>query len=254
LGVNYFDTSPIYNSSEEYCGKAMVGWRDKIFLASKTDKRDRDGSLRELEKSLKRLKTDYLDLWQIHHLDTMDEVNQTTRKSGALEALIEMKEQGVIKHIGVTSHSHPPLLVEMMKRHPFDTVLCPVNPGDMAMDPPFIKTVLKEAKKRNVGVVGMKVFAQGFLFHPKGVTTAWEPITYALSQDISTIVVGIDTIAQLEENIAIAKNFTTMDKKIQRELEEKTKPHKRRACFFRRAYGGYDSKEELDPPYTVNNL
>jgi len=253
LGIKYFDTSPIYNNSELHCGKAMKGWRNNIFLTTKTDFRDRDGSLREIEKSLKRLKTDYIDLWQIHHLDTMAEVNQVTGKNGALEALLEMQEQGVVKHLGITSHSHPPLLVEMMKRHDFATALCPVNPGDMSMDPPFIKTVLKEAKKRNVGIIGMKIFAQGFIFHPKAATTAWEPLTYALSQDVSTVVLGIDNIAQLEENIAIAKNFRPMDKKIQKELEEKTKPHTRRACFFRRKYGGYDSKDKLSPPYTIIN-
>lgn len=249
LGIRYFDSSPIYNNSELYCGKAMEGWRNKIFLTTKTDLRDRDGSLKEIEKSLKRLKTDYIDLWQIHHLDTMAEVDQVTKKNGALEALLEMQEQGVVKHIGITGHSHPPVLVEMMKRHDFDTVLCPVNVGDMSMDPPFIKTVLKEAKKRNVGVVGMKVFAQGYVFHPKASRTAWEPLTYALSQDVSTVIIGIDTIAQLEENIAIAKNFKPMDTKMQRDLERKTKPYTRRACFFRRKYGGYDSREKLSPPY-----
>ena len=253
LGIRYFDTSPIYNNSELYCGKAMQGWRKNIFLTTKTDFRDRDGSLREIEKSLKRLKTDYIDLWQIHHLDTMAEVNQVTGKNGALKALIEMQEQGVVKHLGITSHSHPPLLVEMMKRHDFDTVLCPVNVGDMSMDPPFIKTTLKEAKKRNVGVIGMKVFAQGFVFHPSAATTAWEPLTYALSQDVATVVVGIDTIAQLEENVAIAKNFQPMDIATQRELERKTKPHVRRACFFRRKFGGYDSQKDLSPPYIINN-
>lgn len=256
LGVNYYDTSPIYKDSEKYYGKAMGGWRDKIFLASKTDIRDRDGSLKEIEKSLKRLNTDYLDLWQIHHLETMSEVDQVTRKNGALEALLEMKEQGVVKHLGITSHTYPELLIEMMKRHPFDTVLCPVNVGDMSMDPPYIKTVLKEAKKRNVGVIGMKVFAQGYAFHPDAATTAWELISYSLSQDVSTIIVGIDTVAQLEENVAIAKNFKPMDKKTQKELEEKTRPHRRRACFFRREFGGYDSKDKLGPPYTIgsNNL
>lgn len=253
LGINHFDTSPIYGPSEIYYGKAMDGWRNKISLASKTDKRDRDGSLKEIEKSLKRLKTDYLDLWQIHHLDTMDDVNKVTAKGGALEALLEMQEQGVVKHLGVTSHSHPSLLLEIFKRHDFDTVLCPVNVGDKAMNPSFIDTVLKEANKRGMGIIGMKVFAQGFVFHPRGVTTTWEPLTYSLSQPISTIIVGIDNIAQLEENVAIAKKFKEMDKATMAEIEKKTKPYRRRACFFRREYGGYDSREELDPPYIINN-
>ncbi|MBD3408509.1 MAG: aldo/keto reductase [Candidatus Lokiarchaeota archaeon] len=253
LGIRYMDTSPIYGESENYYGEAMGGWRDKIILATKTDVRDRDGSLKEIEKSLKRLKTDYIDIWQIHHLDTMEEVNRVTGKNGALEALLEMQEEGVVKKLGITGHSYPRVLLEIMKRHPFDTVLCPVNMGDMSMDPPFIKTVLKEAKKDNMGVIGMKVFAQGFVFHPKAATTSWEPLTYALSQDVGTVIVGMDSVEQLEENVAIAKSFRPMDPKIQKELEEKTKPHKRRACFFRREFGGYDSQKKLDPPYIITN-
>jgi predicted aldo/keto reductase-like oxidoreductase len=232
----------------------MDGWRDNIFLASKTDIRDKDGSLKEIEKSLKRLKTDYLDLWQIHHLDTIDEVNKVTSKNGALEALIEMKEQGVVKHLGITGHSAPSVLLEIMDRFDFDTVLCPVNVGDMSMKPPFITTVVKEAKEQDMGIIGMKVLAQGFVFHPKASTTTWEPITYALSQDISTIIMGVDSVEQLEENVSIARSFNPMSQKMQTELEKKTKPYRRRACFFRREYGGYDSQKDLSPPYTINNL
>jgi len=255
LGITYADTSPIYGdgSSEKYYGEAMGSWRKKIFLASKTDIRDRDGSLKEIEGSLKRLKTDYLDLWQIHHLDTIEEVNQITKKGGALEALIQMHEEGVIRHLGITGHSHPPVLLEMMKRHNFDTVLCPVNIGDRSMNPPFIDTVVREAHQRHMGVIGMKVLAQGYVFHPKGATTVWEPLVYAMSQPVSTIILGIDTIAQLEECVAIARGFRPMSRQAMAELENLTKPHRRRACFFRREYGGYDSKDDLDPPYIINN-
>jgi aryl-alcohol dehydrogenase-like predicted oxidoreductase len=102
LGVCYCDSSPIYKDSELYYGEALDGIRKKVFLASKSDDRTRDGSLKLIEKSLKRLRTDYLDLWQIHHLDNISDVNQVSRKDGALQAFVEMKEQKVVRFIGFT--------------------------------------------------------------------------------------------------------------------------------------------------------
>jgi len=190
LGVNYFDTSPVYGPSEDYYGEALQDIRQNIFLASKTDKRDRDGSLKEIEKSLRRLKTDYLDFWQIHHLENTEEVKKVCDDNGALKALIEMKEQGVVKNIGFTGHDHPDALISMMKKYPFDTILLPVNVGDVHMKQSFINDVIPDANRKRMGIIGMKVFAQGFVFHPKGITTTWEPLIYALSQNINTIIVG----------------------------------------------------------------
>lgn len=253
LGVNYFDSAPAYDESELYYGKAMRDWRNEVFLATKTDERDRDKSLKQIEQSLKRLNTDYIDLLQIHHLDTIDEVNKVTSKNGALQALIEMKAQKVIRHIGITGHSSPDVLMEVMNRFDFDTVLCPVNVGDRAMKTSFVDSVVDKANQKDVGVVGMKVFAQGFVFHPQGVVTSWEPLAYALSHPVSTVIVGVDTIAQLEENISIAKSFQQMDQSMMNEIEKKTAPHRRRTCFFRREFGGYDSREKLSPPYIIDN-
>jgi len=251
LGVNYMDTSPVYGPSEDYYGKALKGIRKDIFLATKTDDRTRDGSLKFIEKSLKRMQTDYIDLWQIHHLDSMEEINQVTGKGGALEALLEMQEQGVVKHLGITGHQDPKILLKMMDRHKFDTVLCPINAADPHMKPPFIDTVAKPAKRRGMGVIGMKVFAQGYLFHPRGITTAWEAINYAISQPISTIIVGIDNVAQLEENVALVKAATQLSKSQLDYIESKTEGNTRRGCFFRGEYGGYDSMNKLRDPYSI---
>jgi len=254
LGVNYFDTSPIYGKSEQYYGEALKPFRNKIFLASKTDDRTRDGSMRILEKSLKTLKTDYLDLWQVHHLDKVAEVNQVAGGDGALEAMIEMKEQGVIKNIGLTGHQDPQVLVEMIRRHPFDVVLCPANASDIHMKPSFSKKVMPLANNLGMGIVGMKVFSQGFIFHPRGITTAWEALTYAMSMPLSTIIVGCDSVAQLEENVAIAKQFQPMTSSQTKQIENKTNHYLKRSQFFRSKYGGYGSKDRLDPPYTVSGL
>jgi aryl-alcohol dehydrogenase-like predicted oxidoreductase len=249
LGVNYFDTSPIYGPSEDYYGEALQGIRDQVFLATKTEKRDYDGSMRNIEESLKRLKTDYVDLWQIHHLESIEEAKLA--KDGALKALIEMKEHGVVKNLGFTGHDHPDALLYMMDAYPFDTVLCPVNAAEVHMEPSFINDVVSEANRRRMGIIGMKIFSQGFIFHPDGITTTWEPIVYALSQNISTIIVGCDTVAQLEENVSIAKAFYKLHYGQQQEIERKTKDYLERSNFFRREFGGYDSQKELDPPYRM---
>ena len=99
-----------------------------------------------------------------------------------------------------------------------------------------------------MGIIGMKVFSQGFIFHPKGITTTWEPISYSLSQPVSTIIVGCDNVAQLEENVAIAKSFKQLDNKQLKDIENKTSKYIRRASFFRKQYGGYESRDELEPP------
>jgi len=251
LGINYFDTSPIYGDSEVYYGEALKDIRKDIFLASKTDDRTKDGSLRLLERSLKRLNTDYLDLWQIHHLDDSDEVLEVSKKNGALQALIEMKEQKVVRFLGFTGHQNPDILVEMSEKHPFDTVLFPVNAADKNMKKSFISELLPVVKKQGLGTIGMKVFSHGYMLHPKGIKTPWEAIAYALSQDISTIIVGHDSVEQLEENVAIAKGFYGLSEEQQKEIAKKTKDYLKRSCFFRKEYGGYDSKEKLEPPYVI---
>lgn len=250
LGIRYADTSPIYGPSEDYYGKALTNFRNKIFLASKTDDRTKDGSLRLIEKSLKRLKTDYLDLWQIHHLDKMEEVDQVAAKDGALQALLEMQEQKVVRFLGFTGHEDPKILHEMSKRHQFDTVLCPVNPADTHVKPSFQDVMIPEAKKQKLGIVGMKVFAQGHLLHPDGITTSWEVISYALSQPVSTIIVGCDCVAQLEENVILAKAFRQLTETELTTIKDKAKKFTKEGAFFRSKFGGYKSQEKLGKPFT----
>lgn len=252
LGINYFDTSPVYGPSEDYYGAALREFRKKIFLASKTQDRTRDGSLRLLEKSLKRLKTTYLDSWQIHQLTEYEEINEVTAKNGALKAAIEMKEQGVVKYIGFTGHESPGVLVEMASRFEFDTSLCPVNIADRVSPPSFIDEFLPVANQQNLGVVGMKVFSQGYLFNPGGITTPWEALSYVLSLPVSTVIVGCDSLGQLEENVAIAKAFYKLSEEQAKKLEEKAQLYPERGAFFKKQFGGYGSKDFLShPPFVV---
>ena len=122
LGVNYIDTSSIYGGpdrwSEQYVGKVMAHRRNEAFLATKTKERTREGSMRMIEKSLQLLQTDHVDLWQLHDIGTMTDVNQIFAKGGAMEALLEMQEQKVVRYLGVTGHYRPDALIEGINRHP----------------------------------------------------------------------------------------------------------------------------------------
>lgn len=246
LGVNYFDTSPIYGPSEDYYGAAIPSFRQDIVLATKSDKRDRDGALKDIEKSLKRLNTDWIDIWQIHHIENMEEVEEVFGPGGALEAFVEMKDQGVVKNIGITGHEDPIPLIEMMNRHPFDTVLCISNPADAHVDPSFKDALYPIANQKNMGIIGMKVFAQGYIFHPEGISTTWEPLFYAMSQPISTVIVGCDSVSQLEENVALARGFYQLNQEQLNKIETIVKGTEKRGAFFRKEFGGYDSREKLE--------
>jgi len=253
LGINYFDTSPVYGPSEDLYGDVIPAFRDEIFLATKTHERSRDKSLALLEKSLKRLKTDYVDLWQIHSLTNVDEIDEVVKPGGALQALVEMRDQGIVRYLGFTGHESPDVLMEMMNRFDFDTVLCPANSADIAMDKSFY-SVMASAMDRDMGVVGMKAFAQGHIFHPKGITTAWEPLTLAMSCPVSTVIVGHDNVPQLEENVAIAKAFQQLNPEQFESIVEKAKPYVKRGAFFRKEHGGYGSQDKLGEPYTISNI
>jgi aryl-alcohol dehydrogenase-like predicted oxidoreductase len=203
--------------------------------------------LRLLERSLRRLRTDFVDLWQVHHLGSVGELDRVCGRGGALEALVEMRDEGVVRFLGVTGHEDPGVLVEALKRFGFDTVLCALNAGDRHVRPSFVDTLLPVAVRRRVGVVGMKVFAQGYIFgrSSDSIITSWEPIYYTLSLPVSTIIVGCDNVAQLEENVLIAKSFRKLSRAEMLGIEGKTKKYVRRVCFFRGKFGGYGSKKRL---------
>ena len=134
LGVNYIDTSSIYGGperwSEQYVGKVMKHRRNDAFLATKTKERTRDGSMRMIEMSLKLLQTDHVDLWQLHDIGTMTDINEIFAKGGAMEALLEARDQKIVRYLGITGHYRPDALIEAIHRHPFDTILMAVNAAD----------------------------------------------------------------------------------------------------------------------------
>ncbi len=244
LGVNYIDTSARYGGderwSERYIGEVMVRRRKEAFLATKTHDRTRDGSLRLLEKSLELLQTDHLDLWQIHNLERMEQVDRIFAPGGAVEALLQAREQKIVRFLGVTGHADPDVLKEAIHRFPFDTILMALN----AADPhhlSFASELLPMAVEKKMGIIGMKVPARGRLISTaphsgsgKGRITMRQAMDYVLSLPVSTVIVGCDSIAQLEENIALARSFNPINANEMAALTARTEPIAKEALFFRR--------------------
>ena len=229
-GVTYCDTAPAYAGSLDYYGAALGERRSHVFLASKTHDRTRDGSLRLLDESLERLRTDHLDLWQLHDLRTPGDLNAIFGRGGALEALIQARAEGRVRFLGLTGHHDPAILLEAMGRFEFDTVLVALNGADNHRLP-FVQTVLAEANQRDMGVIGMKVYAAGALLRnsSSGLTSA-QAMGYVLSlPGISTVIIGCSTTTEVDDNARIARAFRPFDESAMRAIEARTSAH---AGFF----------------------
>ncbi|MDB4936513.1 MAG: hypothetical protein JWP87_3485 [Labilithrix sp.] len=218
-GVRYCDTAPAYDQSQDYYGEAfgqMKGARDSVFLASKTHRRDKASALALLDESLRRLRTDHLDLWQMHDLRTEEDVSEIYAPSGALEAAEAAKKAGKIRFVGLTGHEDPGILLAAMEGYRFDSVLLPINPADPARLP-FITTVIPEARKRGMGVVGMKVMAAGLLV-ADGAATPEECIRYAMAH-ADTLIIGCKSPEEVRSNLHVGRTATPMTTEEQRALE-----------------------------------
>jgi hypothetical protein len=234
LGVNYVDTAHVYGRgvSETYYGEVLKTRRKEVFLATKTRARDYDGSMRQLETSLKRLQTDTIDLWQIHNVRTDEDLEQMFAKEGAVKALEAARDQKIVRFIGVTGHRDPQILKAAIERHPFDAVLVALNAADRHKSS-FIDTFLPTAVAKNMAIIGMKVPARGEIFRPGGITTMTEAMSYVLTLPVSTIIVGIATVEELEENVRIAKDFVPLTAEQMERLEKLTRPYFAQASFFK---------------------
>ncbi len=161
-GVNYFDVAPAYGRGlcETRMGIGLQGIdRSRIFLACKTNKRDKETSLRELEQSLKLLKTDHFDLYQLHHLRTSEEVKQLLGPNGALETFVKAREQGKVRHVGFSAHTTV-AAVEAMKGFQFDTVMFPINFVEYFLNG-FGKEVMELANQQGAGLISIKLLSHG---------------------------------------------------------------------------------------------
>ncbi|WP_438032574.1 aldo/keto reductase [Sorangium sp. So ce204] len=234
LGVRYCDTAPAYQQSQDYYGEAFRAAgpkaREQVFLASKTHARDRDGALRLLDDSLRRLGTDHLDSWQLHDLREIEELDAIFGKRGAIEAVEQARADGRVRHVGITGHHDPQILLEAMRRYPVDTVLCAVNPADPARLP-FLTTVVEEARRRGVGVIGMKIMAAGRLLQDRA-AGATELIRYAASH-ADTVIIGCSSIAEVRENLGARSLSFPMPPAERAALEARVAPRAGRYDTFK---------------------
>jgi predicted aldo/keto reductase-like oxidoreductase len=229
-GVTYFDTAPAYAGSLDYYGAALGERRSQVFLASKTHDRTRDGSLRLLDESLKRLRTDHLDLWQLHDLRTASDLDMIFGRGGALDALVQARAEGRVRFLGLTGHHDPAILLEAMRRFDFDTVLVALNAADVHRLS-FAQTVLVEAQRRRMGVIGMKVYAAGAILGSSSVQlTPAQAMGYVLSlPGVSTVIIGCSSPSEVDDNACIAREFKVFDEPTMRGLERNASS---RAAFY----------------------
>jgi len=232
LGVNYCDTAPLYGPSQDYFGEVMKTRRNETFLASKTDDRSRDGSLRLLEASLKRLNTDHLDLWQLHHVGSMEDMESIFRKGGALEALVRAREEKTVRFLGITGHFDPASLLEGIRRFDFDCVLMALNAADRH-HLPFQDDLLREATSRKMGIIGMKVPARGRLLEKAGLSMK-ECVDYVWSLPVSTVVIGCGSVRQVEENVALARDFRPLPPAALAGIEARTRETASACAWYKR--------------------
>jgi aryl-alcohol dehydrogenase-like predicted oxidoreductase len=216
-GVTYFDTAPTYgedSKSERSLGLVMgTPRRKEVFLATKTANRTYDGALLGVEKSLKRLRTDFLDLIQVHGFgNEQDDLLALGRKGGVLPALERLREEGVVRFIGITGHPNNPKLKEAITHYDFDTLLCFINP---AADGLWVEgELLPTAQKKQLGIVAMKTFGgskpAALVGDEAGKAPAPVLLRYAFSQPVSLAVPAVASQEELQQNLELARSFKPM--------------------------------------------
>lgn len=236
LGMRYIDTAPSYGNgeSERRVGAALRAWtaaggrREDLFIATKTLRRDGAGARRELEESLARLGVEYVDSVQCHEVH--GDYERLFGEGAAAPALEKARDEGLIRHLGITGHRNPKYLVEACRRFDFATALVPVNPID-TQHLSFVREFLPFAVERGIGVVAMKVFGGGFLLHrtlangEKAFSPA-ELLHYALSQPgVAVAVPGCERMLHVEEAVAAARGFVTLSAESLAALEGRAGEH-----------------------------
>jgi len=232
LGLTYFESARAYAGSESYYGMALGERRKEIFLASKSHERTLDGALGHLEATLKNMKTNFLDLWMIHDVRTIKDIDQIFGPRGAIRAFESARRDKLVKWIGISGHRNPTILLRAIDLFPFDTVLIPINAAEPHYSS-FAGEILPKAQAKGMGILGMKSFSRGVSVKIFGPDSSENFLRYALSQPVSTIVVGCDTIEQLEMNAKVAQVFRPMTKRDQDILLNKTKPYARELMYYK---------------------
>jgi aryl-alcohol dehydrogenase-like predicted oxidoreductase len=216
-GIRFFDTAESYQNggSERWLGSALAGERERVFLMTKSfhyPERTAEGSKRHLDGSLARLRTDRLDLWQLHSVRSLEDVDRAFAKGGSMEYILSMRDQGVVRFVGVTGHADPAANLRALdywdRGLRFDAMQFPLNPID-AHQSSFQRALLPELAKRDIAVIAMKTTADAALLREK-VCTNEECRRYAWSLPIATAVVGMESPEQIRQNARLARASAVM--------------------------------------------
>jgi predicted aldo/keto reductase-like oxidoreductase len=226
-GVTFFDNCWEYHDglSEERLGKALKGKRENAFVMTKvcTHGRDKKVALEMLEQSLRRLRTDHLDLWQVHEVIYENDPDLIFKAEGAIEALSAAKQQGKVRFVGFTGHKRPEIHLKMLAHDfPFDSVQMPLNCFDAEFRS-FETRVLPEVNRRGMAALGMKSLGGSGEMVRHGAITAEEGLRYAMSLPVATTISGIDSMAVLEQNLKVAVNFQPMSVDAMKSLRQRNR-------------------------------
>jgi len=232
LGITYFESARAYSGSESYYREALKERRRDIFLASKSHERTGDGALKHLETTLGTMNTDYLDLWMVHDVRTTKDLDVIFGSKGASKAFEAAKRNKLARFVGISGHRNPTVLSRALDLFPFDTVLMPVNPAEPHYWS-FLSEVLPKAQEKGMGILGMKTLSRGVSIKIFGAESVGGFLRFAMTQPISAVVVGCETIEQLEMNVRIARSFQPMPRKDQDVLLNRVKSYARELMYYK---------------------
>lgn len=226
-GGNYIETSASYGNgaSEAKIGRAVSHRRSEFLLASKVNERDRDGAMRTLEDTLRRLRTDHLDVWFMHAVQDEANAERLLAPGGALEAAERAKRDGKVRFVGITAHGHPAGLLRAVPEYHFDVLMVPTNYYDHFNFPAVQERLFPLCQQRGTAILGMKAVGDGYLWRSAGVA-----FRYAWSLPVAAVVAGINTLEMLEEDLAFAENFTPMSAEDMQHLYDTAPEYRNYIC------------------------
>ncbi len=221
-GINYIDTAAAYRNSEEIIGDSISHRRQEYFLATKTGERSYENAKAQIERSLVRMKTDYLDLVQVHYVNYVEEYKTIMGEKGAYEALLEAKQEGKVRFIGISGH-RPDLLTRWISKGQFDQVLFHLS----LVQPFALQELIPMAMKQGMGRTAMKPLSGGF------VQPVDKAIRYAYAQEVNTIISGMISVDQVKENIRVMDEQVSLEEKHELEqLAAQLGSHSCRRCNY----------------------
>jgi predicted aldo/keto reductase-like oxidoreductase len=202
-GIRYFDTAWIYSfgKSEERLGKVARERRKEMWIATKVWSREGKEARNQLEESLKRLQTSYVDEWRMHNVWSLEELDKLTAPGGALNEAVKARDEGLVRYISISGHTNPQVQIEALVRFPFDSVLCALSVLDHFIFS-FAEEFLPIAKTKGVAVIGMKVLGLGALAHVYD-----RALRYTMGLPVCTVIVGMESMVQLKRNIEVAESY-----------------------------------------------